>query len=112
MQELMQMVQKEIKKSGVYEFLPAGVILIGGGSQLSGTPDLASEVLGMPVRSGMPGRISGLADAVSGPEFATAVGLALYGASHQASRRHANNVSPFGGISRILTGLKSRLRTD
>jgi cell division protein FtsA len=106
------MVQKEIKKSGVYELLPAGVILTGGGSLLKGTPELATEILSMPVRFGKPGRISGLADSVPGPEFATAVGLVLYGANHLASRRQAPAPSPFGGISRILTGIRSRLRTD
>ena len=112
MQELLQMVQKEIKKSGVYELLPAGVILCGGGSLLKGTPELASQILGMPVRFGKPSRISGLADAVSGPEYATVVGLVLYGANHLAGRRNAASSSPFGGISRILTGIRSRLRTD
>ncbi len=112
MQELLQMVQKEIKKSGVYEQLPAGLILCGGGSLLKGTPELASQILGMPVRFGKPSRISGLADAVSGPEFATVVGLVLYGAHHLADRRNASSSSPFGGISRILTGIRSRLRTD
>ena len=112
MQELMQMVQKEIKKSGVYDLVPAGIILSGGGSLLKGTPDLASQVLGMPVRFGKPSRISGLADAVAGPEFATAVGLALYGANHLAGRRQNSSTSALGGLSRILTGLRSRLRTD
>jgi cell division protein FtsA len=112
MQELMQMIQKELKKSGVYEQLPAGVILAGGGSLLKGTPELASQVLGIPVRFGKPGRVTGLADAVSGPEYATAVGLALYGMHHMAGRRQAANSNAFGGLSRILTGLKSRLRTD
>ena len=112
MQELLQMVQKEIRKSGVSDLLPAGVILTGGGSLLKGTQDVASEFLGMPVRFGRPGHISGLADAVAGPEFATAVGLLLFGAHHTATRRQAAAASPFGSLSRLFTGLRSRLRTE
>lgn len=112
MQELLQMVQKEIKKSGVHDQLPAGIILAGGGSLLKGTPELASQVIGMPVRIGKPSRISGLADSVSSPEYATAVGLVLYGMDHLTGRRQSPSSNAFGGISRILTGLRSRLRTD
>jgi cell division protein FtsA len=48
-------------------------------------PEMAEEVLGMPVRRGLPRGIGGLVDVVKSPQFATAVGLVLYGARQQSA---------------------------
>jgi cell division protein FtsA len=50
---------------------------------LQGLPELAEEILGMPVRRGVPQGIGGLSDVVKTPIYATAVGLVLYGARKQ-----------------------------
>ena len=52
----------------------------GGSAMLDGMPELASQVLDMPVRRGMPKGVGGLVDMVSGSTFATGVGLVQYGA--------------------------------
>jgi len=58
---------------------PGGrVVLTGGGSQLTGLPELASRILGRPVRVGRPLGISGLPEAAKGPAFAAAAGLLIY----------------------------------
>jgi cell division protein FtsA len=44
---------------------------------------MAEEVLGVPVRHGMPRHIGGLVDVVKSPMYATAVGLVIYGANQQ-----------------------------
>jgi cell division protein FtsA len=80
LQETFQLVQEEIKRSGYDGLLPAGVVLVGGTADLSGITDLATEVLQLPVRRGTPRGIHGLTDAVSGPAYATSVGLVLWGA--------------------------------
>ena len=54
------------------------VILTGGASQLTGLPDLASRILGRPVRVGRPLGIGGAPDAAKGPAFAVAAGLLIY----------------------------------
>jgi cell division protein FtsA len=41
-------------------------------------PELAEEVLGLPVRRGLPRNIGGLTDVVKSPQYATAVGLLYY----------------------------------
>jgi cell division protein FtsA len=46
-------------------------------------PELAEEVLGVPVRRGLPRGIGGLVDVVKSPVYATAVGLVMYGAKQQ-----------------------------
>ena len=50
-------------------------------------PELAEEVLGLPVRRGMPRGIGGLVDVVKSPMYATGVGLVVYGAKHTRTAR-------------------------
>ena len=53
---------------------------------MEGMPELAEDVLGMPVRRGVPERINGLVDIVRSPIYATGVGLVHYGRDHLDSR--------------------------
>jgi cell division protein FtsA len=112
MQELFQLVQKEIMKSGCHDMLPAGLILSGGGCQLRGAIDCASQALEMPVRLGKPTGIAGLGDSVNSPVFSTAVGLVQYGAHEQqhGGRHHVSSGNPFDGILKFFSGLFARLK--
>jgi len=85
MEEIFGLVAKVIEESGQKEHLAAGVVLTGGGVTMRGTQELAEEVLGMPVRIGMPCGLGGLADVVRSPMYATAVGLLKFGARRTAS---------------------------
>jgi cell division protein FtsA len=68
------------------ELLASGVVITGGSTLLAGMPEMAEEVLGVPVRRGMPRGIGGLVDVVKSPMYATAVGLVQYGAKqHEGS---------------------------
>ena len=82
MQEIFQLIQHEIKRSGYEALLPAGVVLTGGASELAGASDLARAILQVPVRIGLPFGIHGLVDSISSPSFATSVGLLLWGARY------------------------------
>jgi cell division protein FtsA len=111
MQELFQLVQKEIMKSGCHNMLPAGLVLSGGGSQLKGALECASQVLEMPVRLGKPTGIMGLSDSVNSPVYSTAVGLVQYGAQLQhQSRHHMPSGNPVAGVMRFFSGIAARLR--
>ena len=77
------LVQHEIQKCGMEELLASGVVITGGSTLLAGMPEMAEEVLGVPVRRGLPRGIGGLVDVVKSPQFATAVGLVIYGAQQQ-----------------------------
>jgi len=79
-EEIFMLVQHEIQKSGMEELLASGVVITGGSTLLAGMPEMAEEVLGMPVRRGLPRGIGGLVDVVKSPIYATAVGLVIYGA--------------------------------
>ena len=81
--ELLSLVQAELRKSGFEDIIAAGVVLTGGSSKMEGVVDLAEEIFHMPVRLGSPQYVSGLSDVVSNPIHATGVGLLLYGEQHQ-----------------------------
>jgi cell division protein FtsA len=74
-EEIFDLVLQEIKRSGYDGLLPAGMVLTGGGSQLSGMRTLASDVLGLPVRIAKPENLVGLTDQLNSPAYSTSVGL-------------------------------------
>ncbi|MFN7016806.1 MAG: cell division protein FtsA [Fimbriimonadales bacterium] len=82
MREILELAREEIERSGLYDRLAAGVVLTGGGSCLPCTAELGRQVFGsLPVRIGTP-QLPGapMPSVLQGPAYATAVGLALYGA--------------------------------
>jgi cell division protein FtsA len=80
--EVLGLVARELENAGEAGKLGAGAVLTGGGAGLTGAVDVAQHVFGMPVRVGVPGDgLVGLADSVRRPQFATATGLVLFGAS-------------------------------
>jgi len=80
-EEIFAVLRKRIEDTGLLEQLSAGVVLTGGGVLLEGMTEFAEEILGMPVRMGVPLGVRGLSQLVAGPQFATGVGLVQFGAS-------------------------------
>lgn len=78
MNEVFEMVDRELGRSGVKKQLTGGVVVTGGGSLIEGALSLADQVLGLPVNMGYPNNIKGFTDRVNGPEFSTSVGLLQY----------------------------------
>ncbi len=79
-EEIFAYVGREIINSGYKESLAGGVVITGGTATLENMPELAEEVLGVPVRRGVPKEVGGLVDVVRNPKYATGVGLVMYGA--------------------------------
>ena len=70
-----------------YETLvPAGLVLTGGSSNLSGIETLGRDILRLPVRVGVPTSIYGITDTLRDPAYATSVGLLLWGAKHEGKQ--------------------------
>lgn len=80
-EELFTLIQAELRRSGYEDLIPAGIVLTGGASKMEGVVELAEEIFHMPVSIGKPKNVSGLADIVRNPIYATAVGLLQYGAA-------------------------------
>jgi cell division protein FtsA len=87
------------------------VVLVGGASQLVGVRDLAARVLNRPVRLGRPSGMRGLAEAASGPAFATALGMLLWaaGEGRALSDIDLDASRPNGILRRIIDFLRDRL---
>ena len=80
-EELFTLIQAELRRSGFEDLIPAGIVLTGGATKMEGVVELAEEIFHMPVSIGKPKNVSGLADIVRNPIYATAVGLLQYGAA-------------------------------
>jgi len=116
MDEIFEMVNREITGAGFAGRLSAGVVLTGGASAIPGAAELAADVFGTGVRVGSPAAsVGGLSDAVESPRFATVVGLALYGGQRlalgvpgSASGRRRGVSAP--GMDRLAQRVKTWLQ--
>ena len=85
MDEIFDLVLREVKGAGYLGRLSAGLVLTGGAAAMPGMAELASDVFGTGVRVGVPSEnVGGLSDSVAASRFATVVGLANYGAHRLA----------------------------
>jgi cell division protein FtsA len=80
-EEIFEHVKKELMRSGYADSLAAGVVLAGGATAMEGVSEMAEQVLGLPIRRGLPTKVGGLTDVVRSPAFATGVGLVMFGAN-------------------------------
>ncbi len=113
MDEIFDKVQREVQTAGFAGRLNAGIVLTGGGAALEGISELAADVFGLGVRVGVPGdKVGGLVEQIAEPRFATAVGLALYGAHRVAlggviARRPSLTGA---GVDKLATRVKTWLQ--
>jgi cell division protein FtsA len=78
MEEIFELIRGKLEASGVDKLAGRRCVITGGASQMIGVSDLAERMLGKQVRKGKPMPIPGLAEAVSGPAFATVIGMLNY----------------------------------
>jgi cell division protein FtsA len=100
MQDIFELAAIELKNSQIFNELPAGVVVTGGGSLIKGTRELAEEILGLEVNLGLPRGLSGgLSKEVESPIYATGVGLIL----HRARTMDNEDKLPLGTKSKKAT---------
>ena len=109
--ELLDIVESELKKVSKSGILPAGVVLSGGGSNLPGFALLVKDRLRLPVKVAEPLGFDGANNIVGDPSFAVAVGLVLWGTTEAQNGRKTQRVSlgEDGVISKIVGWLKNFL---
>ena len=118
MDEIFDLVQREIDAAGYTSKLNAGVVLTGGAAMMQGAAELANDVFGTGVRVGSPAEnLAGLSDSVDAPRFATVVGLAQYGALRLAlhgvgasGKRAAGGGRTPASVDRIAERVKTWLQ--
>jgi cell division protein FtsA len=96
-QELLALVRDELRRAGLDTQIPAGIVLTGGGARLRGFAEMAEKTFVLPVRVASPRGIGGMNEEMNQPEYATAVGLVLYG----ARTRRLANAKPSGWTGKL-----------
>jgi len=104
-EELLSLIQAELRRSGFEDLIAGGVVLTGGSSKMEGLIELAEEIFHMPVRLGVPRYVTGLVDVVRNPIYATGVGLLLFGHHNRTSRLRESPVG--GGFRSVWERMKS-----
>ncbi len=103
--ELLSLIRDDLQRAGFDGQIPAGFVLAGGGARLHGLDELAEQSFHLPVRIAEPKGLADLPEQVARPEYATVVGLVLYGAkARRSSPQRAGNLvsklkSMFAGAS-------------
>ncbi|GHU13621.1 cell division protein FtsA [Betaproteobacteria bacterium] len=87
-EEIFELVQAELIRSGYAELLSAGIVLTGASSLMEGMVDLGREMFHMPVRVGSPQYEGPLASLVCHPKYAAAMGLVVEGAAQRRRGMH------------------------
>jgi cell division protein FtsA len=95
--ETLRMARQKIVENVPRDLVLGEVVLTGGGALLPNIEPLAEDVFGLPVRIGAANRIGGLTDAMTAPQYATALGLVLFGAN--GDREDALRIGRRGGAT-------------
>jgi cell division protein FtsA len=93
--ELLALIRDDLQRAGLDKQIPAGFVLAGGGGRLHGLLELTEQTFHLPVRIAEPKGLVDMPEQVAQPEYATVVGLVMYGAKARrtAPQRSGNLVS-------------------
>ncbi len=104
MEEMLTLINQELIDSRYKELVNAGMVLTGGTAMLEHIEELAEQIFDLPVRVGYPENVEGLDEMIDSPQWATAVGLLIYGSRHDPA-------TGFGARSgRMFSRLGSRMK--
>ena len=93
--ELLSLIRDDLQRAGLFGQITAGLVLAGGGARLRGLDEMVEHDFHLPVRIAEPKGLADLPELVAQPEYATVVGLVMYGAKARrtAPQRAGNLVS-------------------
>ncbi|MDB6109748.1 MAG: Cell division protein FtsA [Pedosphaera sp.] len=86
LEEIFQLIEQDIARAGLLDYLRSGIFLCGGGARIPGIQKLAEKVFQLPASLGKANSISGIKSVLDQPEFATAIGLVKFGSFQQKKR--------------------------
>ena len=114
MEEIMEIIAIEIKRSGYADSLSAGIVLSGGGALIKNICPLANEVLGLDAKIGKPlGLAGGLTEEVNSPMYATSVGLVLHALNTggKESQAMVPSSSKGSGVEKVMNNITDRMKS-
>jgi len=92
-QEFLALIRDELRRAGLDTQIPAGFVLCGGGARLTGLVEMMEQAFHLPVRIAEPRGLADMPEQVMQPEYATVVGLVVYGAkARRAQALRSNNL--------------------
>ena len=100
--EIAKLVYRDLEKVGLDKEIRSGVVVVGGGAEMDGIVEMVEQVFDQQARKGVPRALGGLSDTVSGPEWAAACGLLLWGLRDQSRVRKR----PRKGLSKVADSFK------
>ncbi|HIJ91601.1 MAG: cell division protein FtsA [Desulfobulbaceae bacterium] len=100
-EEMLTLINQELLDSKYKEMVNAGIVLTGGSCLLDNMEELAEQIFDLPVRIGRPENIGGVVDVVGTPQWATGVGLVIYGMKNGPGERFKRTK---GGLVGRVTG--------
>jgi len=77
-EEILTAIRDRMQATGMMDMCGRRFVLTGGGSELTGLPEVARRILARNVRNGRPMGIAGLPEIAKGAAFATVGGLLIY----------------------------------
>jgi cell division protein FtsA len=109
MAEIFSLLQVELEKKQIRGSFGGGIVLVGGGSLLSGATELASEIFRLPSRIGFPEALHGLDRSYINPRYTTTLGLLMTEAkklrdSSVGGNAKKESTKGSGGIGKKLKG--------
>ena len=94
-EEICEMVMREVRRAVHDDILSAGLVLAGGTANLAGIAALAEQVTGLPARVGAPRNLQGLIDTLCDPAYAASVGVLQWAVRElEAGTWHAHQRRP------------------
>lgn len=100
LEEIFKLIFEEIEKSGFGQQVPSGLVITGGGALTVGMLETGKRVVGLPIRIGVPDKVTGLVDEIVDPQYASTIGLLLYGLNNMMSGEAGEGFKNFGKVLR------------
>ena len=104
-EEILVLVDNELKKIDRSGLLAAGAIFTGAGSQLEGLIDIAKRILKLPAALGQARNLSIVVDKVKSPEFIPALGLVVWGANDNPSQARLGMGKYLGKLNKAIKNI-------
>lgn len=107
--EILELVRKELKRARYEQRLPEGIVLTGGGARMRDIDKFVRATLNMSVKIGAPSGLTGVGEAVQKPEYAAAVGLMQLAVENEgrvlakkANKKHKKSDKGPGFLKKLL----------
>lgn len=109
-EELLEYVDKELKKIQRSRKLPGGVVIVGGSAKLPGIAEFTKDKLELAARIGKLQPLAGLMDTVQDPSYYSVVGLMLLDMLLSSGQPEDDRGRPNQSVSGLIEGIVSRFK--